>query len=79
MSVLKILLVLLAIGIILIVVFHINLIQNKPILLIFAGLLVILLIVAFFDIITELIGIAIGVLGFLFLLYLLLLVLRLLV
>lgn len=72
MSALKWLFAILAVAIALAIFFNINILQNKTLLLVFSGILVLLLVLSFFEMIGRLFGIIITIAAFLFLLYLLL-------
>ena len=71
MSTFKWLLGLLIVAIVLTVFLHINILQSRPLLLVFAGVIIVLLIIAFLEVIGRAIGIAVSIAAFLFLVYLL--------
>lgn len=76
MSVLKVLFGLLAVAIVLLVFFNINVLQNNWLLLGFAFVIVLSLVLAIFDLIKKVVSMIIGFVAFLLFLFLLLVFLK---
>lgn len=77
MSALKWIIALLIVAIVSTTFFHINILQSKPLLLVLGGAMLVLLVMAFLEIIEGLIRIVVSIAAFLFLVYLLMIVLTL--